>query len=174
MKRVLVIGNCGAGKSTFSRKLQKITGLKLIHLDQEYWLPNWTETPEAEWQEKLQQLISGEQWIIDGNFGSSMDMRIERCDTVIYLDYPTLKCLWRISKRIWKYRGKERPEMPKGCREKFDLSFYHYVATFNITRGKAQRKKMEKVKENKTVYILKNDRQVSRFLAQLSQKYKNS
>ena len=89
MQRVLVIGSPGAGKSILAAKLSAVTGLPLIHLDQQYWLPGWVEPDEAAWQVRLREIIAGDRWIIDGNYGGSMTLRLTRADTVIYLDYPS-------------------------------------------------------------------------------------
>ena len=160
----MIIGCCGAGKSTFAKKLGNILPLEVIHLDQHYWQPNWTETAKEEWEEIVSKLAQKESWIIDGNYGGTMDLRIDRADTIIYLDYPTWKCLWRITKRIIKHRGHERPDMATGCQERFDLEFYHYVATFNLMRRKALINKMQKLKSQKTVHIFRNDKETGIFL----------
>ena len=68
----MVIGSPGSGKSTFSTKLAKITGLKLIHLDKEFWNYGWIETPREEWVKKQKSLISGDEWIVDGNFNGGL------------------------------------------------------------------------------------------------------
>jgi len=167
MKRVLVIGCCGAGKSTFSRKLQNLTGLDVIHLDQEYWHPDWVETEKVLWESKVEALTQRESWIIDGNYYGTLDVRLKRADTVFFLDIPTLKCLWRVTKRVWKYHGLERPDMPPGCKERFDLEFFHYVATFNLRNRKETYDKLEKFKKEKEIIILKNDDQSEQFLANL-------
>ncbi len=96
MKKVLVIGSGGAGKSTFAKRLSEKTGLEVIHLDQLYWQPNWVETPKDEWQEIVKEIIEGDEWILDGNFGGTMEMRIEACDTVIFLEMPRTVCVYRI------------------------------------------------------------------------------
>jgi len=167
MNRIMIIGCCGAGKSTLSRKLHKITGLELIHLDQHYWKPNWVETHKAEWEKIVTNLSEKPNWIIDGNYGGTMNIRFERADTIIYLDYPTIKNLWRITKRILKYHGQVRPDMPEGCKERFDLAFYHYVATYNLVRRKSLMNKMEKLKEEKRILIFKNDKEADVFLKEL-------
>ena len=163
----MVIGCSGSGKSTFSRKLASILDLELHHLDQYYWKPNWEETPQSEWKEIVKKLASGSEWIIDGNFGGTMDIRIDRADTIIYLDIPTYKCLWRITKRIIKNHGKVRADMPEGCPERFDLEFYHYVLTYNLLRRKKKFEKLNKLKEQKDIYIFKNDLESHRFLQSL-------
>ena len=91
-------------------------------------------------------------------------MGFARADTIIFLDYPTYKCLYRVLKRIWKYRGRERPDMPTGCKERFDFEFLHYVATFRFHSRRRIVRKLEKVATDKEVLTLTNDRDVEVFL----------
>ena len=163
----MVIGCCGSGKSTLSRKLVQILGLPLFHLDQYYWKPNWVETPKSEWPNIVQTLADKDKWIVDGNYGGTMDIRLKRADTIIYLDYPTWRCLGRVIKRIVKYKGKVRPDMVEGCRERFDLDFLHYVLVFNLTRRKSILKKINDHKNNLNLVVLKNDKQVKKYLTSL-------
>ena len=130
MQRVLAIGSPGAGKSTFARKLANSARLPLIHLDAEYHLPGWVEPEEHVWNARLDELLAGESWIIDGNFGSSLKRRLARADTVFLLDYPTILCLWRVVKRITSLHGKVRPDAAPGCPENYDWEFLHYIAGF--------------------------------------------
>ena len=85
-ERILVIGPCGAGKSTFSKKIEKILKLPLIHLDTYYHKPNWGEPKQEDWEKIVRKLANQEEWIMDGNFSDSFDIRIPRSDTIIYLD----------------------------------------------------------------------------------------
>ncbi len=163
----MVIGCCGAGKSTLARKIREKTNIPIYHLDQFYWKPDWVETPKEIWEPMVQELSSKEEWIIDGNYGSTMDFRIQRADTIIYLDFSTLECLWRITKRIWKYRGQVRPDMTNDCRERFDLEFYHYVATFNLMRRKSILNKLKNLDQSKKVHIFKSDYETEAYLASL-------
>ncbi len=165
MRRIMIIGCCGAGKSTLARKLQTITNLPVHHLDQYYWKENWTETPKEDWEPIVTELANKEEWIIDGNYGGTFNPRIYRADTIIYLKYNTLQCLYRVAKRIVKYHGKVRPDMPEGCRERFDFDFFHYVATYNLIRGKSIMKILQNYKSDKEIIILSSDNQVSTFLA---------
>ena len=168
MQRIMVIGCCGAGKSTFSQQLSEINGLEIIHLDQYYWQPNWVATESIEWKNTIAQLSAKSSWIMDGNYGGTMETRIEHADTIIFLNYSTAKCLWRITKRIWKYWGTERPDMTKGCKERFDLNFYHYVATYNLKRRKPLLEKLENYKNEKQILIFKNDKEANEFLSKIN------
>lgn len=130
MDRILVIGSPGAGKSTLSHELAARTGLPLFHLDKLFWLPGWVERDRHEGRAELAGVLAGERWIIDGNYGSSLPMRITRADTVVWLDYPTWLCFGRVFKRWWQYRGTARPDMTEGCPENLNLEFLLYVLNF--------------------------------------------
>jgi len=167
MNRVLVIGSCGAGKSTFSYRLKEKINIPIIHLDQEYWNSGWVETPKAEWTKKLNQLIHRPQFIMDGNYLSSLPLRLSTADTVIYLDYPTAICFWRVLKRITLNYGKRRPDSAAGCYERFDLEFLHYVLVFNLTRRKKIIQLLDNTPDHIHIVTLKNDRQVDTYLDSL-------
>ena len=155
MQKILVIGCCGSGKSTFSKKLQSILNLEVIHLDQYYHKPNWEEMEEGEWGKTVNNLVQKPSWIMDGNYSDTLDVRIKHADTIIYLDYPILTCFWRVIKRIFKYYGTVRPDMPQGCEERFNLEFLHYVATFNFKKRQGILEKLNTVKENKKIIFSK-------------------
>ncbi|MFT6338186.1 MAG: adenylate kinase family enzyme [Saprospiraceae bacterium] len=163
----MILGCCGAGKSTLARQLHEITKLPLYHLDQYYWKENWTETPIDKWKPIVTELANKEEWIIDGNYGGTYKPRMDRADTIIYLKYNTLQCLYRVTKRILKYHGKVRPDMPDGCRERFDFEFLHYVATYNLIRGKSILKKLNSFETDKRIVVLGSDNEVNRLLKTL-------
>lgn len=172
MKRIMVIGCCGAGKSTLSKKLNSITNIELFHLDQYYWKPGWEETKAEDWQKIVKEIAQKDKWIIDGNYRGTMDLRLERADTIIYLNYSTLICLWRITKRILKYRGQVRPDMPEGCKERFDLEFYLFVSTFNLKRRNKIIEKLDTIKPHKEIIIIRNDKMLIQYLTNLEEKSK--
>jgi adenylate kinase family enzyme len=130
MQRVLVIGSPGAGKSTLSHALAQATGQPLIHMDKLHWLSGWVERDRAEALAEVEQVLAQERWIIDGNYGSTLPLRIKRADTVVWLDYPTWLCLARVFKRWWQYRGRARPDMTEGCPENLNAEFLLYVLNF--------------------------------------------
>lgn len=131
MRRVLIIGPCGSGKSTLARELAPLMRLPLVHMDQLGWQAGWVETEKAELNARLADVVAGEEWLIEGNYGSTLAPRLARADTVIYLDFPIRLCLWRLAKRIVTHRGRARPDMPEGCPERFDAAFFWYVMNWN-------------------------------------------
>ncbi|MEM1321240.1 MAG: hypothetical protein AAGG75_13375 [Bacteroidota bacterium] len=163
MKRVLVIGCSGSGKSTFATELARRTGLELIHLDQHYWKPHWIEPSKAEWTSISHQLTQKDHWVMDGNYGSTMDQRIERADTVIYLNMPTWLCLYRILKRWLQFRGRTRPSLPSDCPEKMDWTFFHYVLTFRQIRERGLLQKLADLPEGKRGIVLRSPQAVRAF-----------
>ena len=166
MNRVVVIGSGGSGKSTFSRELGRVTGIPVIHLDREYWRPGWEETPKDEWANRVADMLEGDRWIMDGNFGGTREMRMQAADTIIFLDLPRRVCLYRILKRTLKYYGRSRPDMAEGCLERLDLEFVMWVWNYKHRSRKRLLAELEGLEE-KSVMILRNQRQVSDFLANL-------
>ncbi len=167
MKRILIIGSCGAGKSTLSRKMSSKLNLPIIHLDQEYWQPGWEETPKSEWEDKVKKLIKRPTYIMDGNYASTLDIRLSEADHLIFLDYPTRISFWRVLKRIISNYGKTRSDMTEGCPERFDIEFLHYVLVFNLISRKRITKILEKHQDQTDIVILKTDKEVNTYLAQL-------
>jgi adenylate kinase family enzyme len=167
MKKVIVIGSGGAGKSTFARRLGEVTGLPVIHLDAHFWRPNWEPMPNDEWKTTVEEMIQGDEWIIDGNFGSTRALRMKAADTVILLDVPRRVCIYRAVKRALKYRGKNRPDMANGCNEKFDLDFLLWIWNYP-QRGR--RRAFAEVEQlvDKRFILLKHNRDIERFLSELT------
>lgn len=167
MKKVLVIGSSGAGKSTFSRVLSEKTGLPLIHLDRLFWKPNWVETDKSEWKEILADALAGDSWIIDGQFGGTLEMRLEKCDTVIFLDLPRALCVYRILKRVVTYKKGKRPDMADGCDEKFDWQFLKWVWNFPEKSRPKIEERLARHQNSITIFRLKSTTEVKDFLSRL-------
>ncbi len=133
MKRVLVIGCCGSGKSTLSIKLNQLTGLPLVHLDKEYWNEGWEEPPKSDFRRRVEHITQEDRWIIDGHYFSTLNIRLEKADTVFHLDYSTRTCLARVIKRTILAYGQDRTDCAKGCPERFNLDFLKYVFSYRGT-----------------------------------------
>ena len=154
-KRIMVIGSPGSGKSTFSRDLAQITFIPLIHLDKEFWNNGWIETPREEWVKKQKRLIAGDEWIIDGNYGGTMDIRLEKADIVICFKLSRTVCLLSYFKRVITNISKVRPDMPEGCPEKFDFEFMKYIWNFPKASGLRNLERLRKNNDKKIIVFSK-------------------
>ena len=166
MERIIIIGCGGAGKSTLARQLGDKLNLPVVHLDKLFWLPGWVEMEKDAFDALLLEEMAKEKWIMDGNFNRTMSQRLERCDTVIYLDFSRFACLMGVLKRVITTYGKERPDMGEGCPERIDLEFLKWVWNFNKNKRERYYKMLNEA-EGKQTIVLKNRRMVKRFLKSL-------
>ncbi len=170
MKRVLVIGSGGAGKSTFSRRLGARLGLPVIHLDRVYWRPGWVEPPKDEWRRKVEEMCAGDAWVMDGNYSGTLDVRLEACDTVIFLDLPRTVCIRRIIKRALTYRGATRPDMGDGCREQLNKDFLVFLLwVWNYPRRSRPKvlARLEGLPGDRRIHVLRSSAEAEEFLAKV-------
>ena len=159
MKKVMIIGCAGAGKSTFARKLRDKTNLPLYYLDMIWHKPDKTNISREEFDEKLQEIIQREEWIIDGNYGRTLEVRMKACDTVFLLDYPLDVCLEGAHARI----GKEREDMPWQATE-IDEEFVQWIKDFPKNEMPAVWELMEKYKHEKDIIIFKSREEAEVYL----------
>lgn len=164
MKRILIIGSGGAGKSTLAPRLGEKLGIEVVHLDKLFWHPGWVPTAKEEWAEIVRRALEKDSWIMDGNFGGTLEMRIQACDTIIFLDMPRLVCIYRILKRWVMYNRGTRPDMAEGCEERFDWEFFMWVWNYP-TRSKPEKELvMERYAKEKTIIRLRSNREIEDFL----------
>ncbi len=168
MRRILVIGSGGAGKSTFSRRLSDILDIEVIHLDKEHWKAGWVEPPKDVWRSKVEELVGGDTWIMDGNFSGTLNVRIAACDTVVFLDLPRALCLWRVLKRVAKYRGTHRPDMAEGCHEKLDLTFLLWIWNYSSRTRPKVLGLIEEHSRSKLIVRLRSREAVKEFLSEVA------
>jgi adenylate kinase family enzyme len=166
LNRILVIGPCGAGKSTLARELGTRLGVPVFHMDQLNWRSGWVESSKAEIVGRLATIIAAERWIVDGNYGGTLAPRVERADTIVYLDFPISLCVIRVLRRIWAYRGRTRPDMTEGCPERFDLAFLWYLIRWNA--GPRVRTEQVLVGHDSKIIRLRNPSELDRWIGSLS------
>lgn len=130
MERLLIIGSPGAGKSTLAVEVARVTGLPLVHLDQLHWKPGWVESGKEEFDSKLREAIARPRWIIEGNYGRTLPLRLTRADTVVDLDLPRWQCVLGILRRAIAHRGRTRSDMAPGCPEQLNWEFLVYTIRF--------------------------------------------
>ena len=158
MKKIIVIGCPGSGKSVFSRALHNKTGVPLFHLDMMYWNLDKTTVEKKVFLERLSVVLERDEWIIDGNYGSTMELRMAACDTVIFLDYPLDVCLDGIKER----RGKPRSDMPWIETEE-DAEFTEFIRNYNEQQKPKVMELLEKYSD-KNIVILGSREQADVFL----------
>lgn len=160
-EHILIIGCPGSGKSTLARKLQELTGLPLVHLDLLYWNADRTTVPKEIFLKRLDKALKKDRWIIDGNYLSTMELRLARCDRVIFLDLPTQVCLEGVRSRM----GKERPDMPWIEIEE-DPEFLSFIKDFQEKSRPVIRSLLERY-PNVEQIILTSREETERYLASL-------
>jgi adenylate kinase family enzyme len=167
VRRILVIGSGGAGKSTLAARIAERTGLPLVHLDALYWRPGWVAMPADEWQACIERIVAQDAWVMDGNYGGTLEVRLAASDMVVFLDVPRLVCLWRVVRRWLQYAGRERPTLPAGCPEKLSWEFVWWIWTYPARRRTPIIQRLGKLPSSTRVEVLRSTAQVERFMGAL-------
>lgn len=166
MERIVIIGCGGAGKSTLARQLGEKLEIPVVHLDKLFWRPGWVQVSREEFDALHRAELQKEKWIMDGNFDRTMEERVARCDTLIYLDFSRAACLWGVLKRVLTTYGRVRPDMGEGCPERIDGEFLRWVWDFNKNKREKNYRLLNEAEHAETI-VLKNRRAVKKFLEQV-------
>ena len=159
MSKIIVIGSPGAGKSVFSRKLRDITNLPLYHLDMLYHKADGTHIFKEELEDKLRKIFKEDNWILDGNYQRTLEMRLKECDTVFLLDFPTEVCLEGAKSRV----GKKRVDMP-WVEEKLDANFKQRIIDFANEKLPQIYELLNKYKNNTNIIIFKSREEADNYI----------
>ncbi len=170
MERIAIIGCGGSGKSTLARRIGAALDVPVHHLDRWYWKAGWIATPNDEWTAIHERLCSEPTWIIDGNYGGTMDIRLQAADTVVFLDLPGWRCLWGAVSRYWQYRGRVRPELSEGCPERLTGDYLKWIWTYRGSRRPRILRTLQQLELDKDVVILDSRAAVDAFLLSLGKK----
>ncbi len=161
MKKIIVIGCSGSGKSTFARELHKRTGIPLYHLDMMYWNADKTVAERDAFLKRLNGVLFEDAWIVDGNYSSTMELRMTACDTVVFLDYPPEVCLDGVRARI----GQPRSDMPWTESEE-DGEFLKYIKSYNAEQRPRVFELMQKF-DDKNIIVFKSRKEADEFLTRV-------
>ena len=168
-RRIIVTGLAGSGKSTLSIALAAKTTLPLIHLDLEFWKPGWVEPSLDEWRDKQRVVLGGDAWIADGNYHETLDLRLERADTVLFLDLPWWRCSARALVRGFKMWG----DLPEGCdytrlrrlRDEWKLAVR--IWRENRAQPEIERQIIAEHGQHVALFVFSSTREVNAFLARV-------
>lgn len=152
-KKISIIGCPGSGKSTLSVQLAKILNLEAIHLDKIYWKPYWVNISKEEFDEKHDEILKKESFILDGNYNRTISKRLEKCDLVIYLDYDSQVCIDSYIQRVKD--GSIKDFITENCVETLDEDFNNYISSYN---EKNRENNYKKIYDSKIKYIILSNR----------------
>ena len=171
MKKINLIGSGGSGKSTLAHKLGKLLNIDVYHLDSMFWKKGWVPITREEIIQQQKHIFAKESWIIDGNYSSTLELRLAAADTIIFLNLPRVQCVYRVIKRRIQYHTRTRPDMGEGCKEKLDMKFLKWVWTFPKSKKPNILAKLRELDNEKHVIILNSSAEVNKFLNQIEKKY---
>lgn len=157
--KILIIGCPGAGKSTFARKLSQITGLPLYHLDMVWHKPDKTTSDTETFDKKLKEILLTDSWIIDGNYKRTLETRLELCDAVFLLDFPTDVCLQGALSRI----GTKRADFP-WLESELDEEFKKWIIDFPKNCLPQIYETLSKFNNKKQIYIFRTHKEIDEYL----------
>ena len=163
MNKVIIIGCPGSGKTTFAEKLQKCKGLPLYYLDAIWHKPDKTHIPREEFDKRIQEIFTTPQWIIDGNYGRTIEMRLKECDTVFLFDLPVEICLQGATERI----GKCRYDLP-WLETELDPEFESFIKEFPAITLPKIYGLLQKYKAEKHIVIFKSREEADKYIDSLN------
>ncbi|ETX29624.1 isopentenyl transferase family protein [Roseivivax isoporae] len=167
MRRVMIVGQPGAGKSWLARALGRRTGLPVIHLDRIQWQPGWQPRGRQDRDHRMLEAARDPEWIIEGNYRGTWRTRLARADTLVVLDLPLWLRAWRVFRRTVAGYGRPRPDSGEGCAERFDPAFWKWIWDTRHV-GRAQiRELCDLAGPDTEVHLLRGPRDVARFVATL-------
>jgi adenylate kinase family enzyme len=165
MKRIAIIGISGSGKSTFANKLGKKLGREVIHLDKEYWTSDWKKRypTRDEWKAFVRELAAKDEWIMDGNYQSTLEIRFVRADTIIFFDFPKWRALWRAFIRI--FDQKQLFHLPSGAKQKISYGLISRILNFPQYEIRTM---VDKYRNQSKVFVVKNNKDINNLLKELN------
>ncbi|MHC4952129.1 MAG: AAA family ATPase [Planctomycetota bacterium] len=176
MERIVIVGCCGGGKTTLAYQLSRKLSIEVYDLDDYFWHAGWVVTPDEQWKEIQHELVKKDSWIISGTYSSTLDIRIDAADTVIFLDLPLWRCFWRVIKRKAKNYCRLERSLPKRIQDeqkndiktiKNDLEFLWYVLMFKKNYNRSIREILERAKSDKRVIELNSPKEVAEFVGSM-------
>lgn len=172
--KIAIVGYSGSGKSTLARELAKIYKTDVLHFDTVHFLPDWEIRSDEQKQMITKEFLdTHNSWVIDGNYSKLFyERRMAEADTIILLLFNRFSCLLRAYKRYIKYKNKTRPDMAKGCNEKFDFEFAKWILYEGRTKKARNRYKGLIEKYSEKAIVIKNQKQLDKYLKSVKESEK--
>jgi adenylate kinase family enzyme len=165
MRRIIVVGCPGSGKTSLAVKLGRKLGLPVVHLDVLYWRPGWKESDQASFRGRVADAVAGESWVVDGSYsGLAFDLTLARADALIVIERAPWLCLWRVALRSTFDRAGARPDLAEGCPEHFDWNLMREVWRYNADRRPRIEAERLKYGAHIPVVRLTSDRAIQEFI----------
>jgi|LGOV01.1.fsa_nt_gb adenylate kinase family enzyme len=152
-KKIMIMGISGSGKSTLAKELNTEFGIPVFHLDMLMMNQNWRPKDKEEQREIHSEILKNTSWIIEGNWSTTINDRVQEADMIIYLDCSLATSLYRVTKRLIMNFGKQRSDTAIGCVERFSLEFYLYIIKFYFTKRKKYIKRYENMNDARFHYV---------------------
>ena len=163
-KRIMIIGQPGSGKSTLARRLGRVLDLPVVHIDHIHWKAAWVERSGPDKDRLCSEVHARDAWIFEGGRSSTWPERLNRADTLIWLDFPLSVRAWRVFWRTIKYHGKTRQDLPEGCPEHFNWEFTQWIWNTRSTGRQRMQQLFESTPKNKESFHLRNNLEVEKII----------
>lgn len=168
-QRIVILGNCGGGKSTLAAQLGDAFDLPVYHLDRLFWKPGWVESERDEFDARVLAVAATERWVIDGNYTRTLQVRIDRADLIIYIEISRTLAVYRVVRRSIAHWGRTRPDMGDDCPDHIDPAFLAFVWNYPNRRGAEYPQMLEEARSVVTrVVVLRAGREVTRYVEKLA------
>ena len=164
MKKIAIVGCGGSGKTHLARELAKRLSIPVHHLDRIFWRKGWIESDRDEFIHAQEEIFLTDEWIIDGNYGGTMELRFKQADTVIFLDLPTMQCLWGVVQRYCRYGNQTRPDMTEGNEERLTIEFLSWIASYRRKRRPKILASLKEMMDPRQAIVLQSRNAVDRFI----------
>jgi adenylate kinase family enzyme len=166
-RRVIVIGSPGAEKGALARAISERLKIPCIELERLYWRPGWQKPASDEWRAQVTELAAREDWVMEGTFPSTLDIRVARADWLVYIDAPMPVCLIRKLKEMTRGRRDPKAEVAPGCPQRFNGRLLRFIWHFPTSIGPRINTIIARERRNRTIFILRTKREMDDFLAKV-------
>ncbi|QDR64713.1 hypothetical protein [Mammaliicoccus sciuri] len=163
MKKVVILGSSGSGKSYLSKKLSRELSIEVYHLDNLMRKSDWIPVSYKQKCDIQKKILSNDTWIIEGNYTNILDERLLEADTIIFLNINKYKCIFNVIKRTFIYRNKDRPDKPYNAIDKLNLHLLIWTWNFNKNEKPVIIKKVNKFSKTKRIIILNTIKNINNY-----------